>query len=148
MDILQKHLQIDQSINQSINLCILWDACNELLCLWEFLSVMDAGRRGNKITVTEPTVPSTGLLGLPSRLYPSNKLHMLSNSIDAVFLEYDKIKQVEERLCFQVTFLPNYITDCKFNIPLASCCVFFELHLPFLLYFLLRELPSFSDYLI
>ena len=109
---------------------------------------MDAGCGGNKITETELTVPSTGLLGQASRLYPSNKLHMLSNSIDAVFLEYAKIKQVEERLCYQVTSLPNHIIDYKFNIPLESCCLFLELHLPFLLYYLLRELPSFSDYLI
>ena len=114
----------------------------------EILCVTDAGRSGNKITVTDPTVPSRGLLGQASRLYPSNKLQMLSNSIDAVFLEYAKIKQVEERLCYQVTSLPNHIIDYKFNIPLESCCLFLELHLPFLLYYLLRELPSFSDYLI
>ena len=119
------------------------------LPLWKFLCVTDAGCRGNKITVTDPTVPSRGLLGQASRLYPSNKLQMLSNSIDAVFLEYAKIiKQVEERLCYQVTSLPNHIIDYKFNIPLESCCLFLELHLPFLLYYLLRELPSFSDYLI
>ena len=61
---------------------------------------MRQGHRGNKMTVTEPTATSTGLLGQASRLYPSNKLHMLSNSIDAVFFEYAKIKQVEERLCY------------------------------------------------
>ena len=37
---------------QSIDLCILWNACHELFCIsGDFFCVRDAGGRGNKITL-------------------------------------------------------------------------------------------------
>ena len=33
-----------------IDLCVPRDTCHELFCVWGFLSVKDAGCRGNKIT--------------------------------------------------------------------------------------------------
>ena len=47
-DILQKHLQINQSIFVSYTM-----HTTLILPLWGFLCIRDAGRRGNKITVTD-----------------------------------------------------------------------------------------------
>ena len=55
--------------------------------------------------ITEPPVASARLLGLGSKLYPSNILRMLNKDLTRfiqfsyrIFLEYSKIMQAKERL--------------------------------------------------
>ena len=52
------------------------------------------------MVITEPAVPSARLLGLGSKLYPSNMTRMLNKDLSwsslidqAVFLKYAKIEQ-------------------------------------------------------
>ena len=47
--------------------------------------------------ITEPAVPTARLLGLGSKLYPSNMQHMLNKDFSR-FFEYIKIEKVKERL--------------------------------------------------
>ena len=47
--------------------------------------------------ITEPAVPSTRLLGLGLKLYPSNMHCMLNKDLTQLFREFTKIKQAKER---------------------------------------------------
>ena len=41
----------EKNLNRSIVICVLWDACHKLFCIFSgFLCVRDAGHRGDKIT--------------------------------------------------------------------------------------------------
>ena len=65
--------------------------------------------------LTEPAVPSTQLLGLGSKLYPSNMLCMLNKDLTR-FMQYNKIEQAIERRCWQGVASSEYIgNQIKFN---------------------------------
>ena len=65
--------------------------------------------------ITEPAVPSTQLLGLGSKLYPSNMLCMLNKDLTR-FMQYNKIEQAIERRCWQGVASTEYIgNQIKFN---------------------------------
>ena len=67
------------------------------------------------MVTTEPAVPSTQLLGLGSKLYPSNILCMLNKDLTR-FMQYDKIEQPIERRCWQGVASTEYIgNQIKFN---------------------------------
>jgi len=67
------------------------------------------------MVITEPAVPSTQLLGLGSKLYPSNMLCMLNKDLTR-FMQYDKMEQAIERRCWQGVASTEYIgNQIKFN---------------------------------
>ena len=53
------------------------------------------------MVTSESAVESAQLLGLGSKLYPSNMLRKVLIDSCRVFLKYAKIEQTKERLCWQ-----------------------------------------------
>ena len=51
------------------------------------------------MVITELSVPSAQLLGLGSKLYPSNIQRMLNKGLTRFKLEYARIEEAKDTLC-------------------------------------------------